>query len=176
MTGVGPPEALAFRHLMARWPTGVAVVTAREAGRDHGLTVNALLSLTLAPPTILVSLSVDADTTPIVERSGRFAASFLSAAQRPISERFARTLPSAEKFRDLALDRSPGGLALLPGAVGRLECRVREVRPGGDHRIVLGEVEWIDLPPDGTPLVFHRSGYAAEDGPDRLRLPPPRSA
>ena len=138
-------DPIAFRRLMARWPTGVAVVTTRSEGADHGLTVNALLSVSLSPPTLLISLGAEADSTPAVERSGRFAASFLSSGQRALSERFARTLPSSEKFRDLAVDRTPAGLAVLPGALARLECRVRSVLPSTDHRLILGDVEWLDL-------------------------------
>ena len=168
-------DPMAFRRLMGRWPTGVAVVTARADGRDHGLTVNALLSVSLRPPTLLVSLGNEADTTPVVERSGRFAVSFLASAQRSVSERFALTLPPEEKFVGQALDRTPEGLAVLPGALARVECRVRAVVPQLDHRLVLGEVEWIDLADDSTPLLFHRSGYAEVDGEGRLRLPSPRA-
>ncbi len=164
-------EPALFRRMMGRWPTGVAVVTAREHGTDHGLTVNALLSVSLDPPTVLASLGVDADSTPVVERTGRFAASFLSADQRALSERFARTVPSEEKYRGLAVDRTPGGLAVLPGAIARFECEVMSVHPGGDHRLVLGEVRWIDLPGEGMPLVFHRGSYAEPDGVGGLRLP-----
>ena len=35
--GVGPD---AFRGLIARWASGVSVVTARDGERDQGLTVN----------------------------------------------------------------------------------------------------------------------------------------
>lgn len=167
-------EALAFRRLMGRWPTGVAIVTARSEGRDYGLTVNALLSVSLSPPTLLVSLGNEADSTPVVERSGRYAVSFLTASQRAISERFAQTTSPEEKFRDLPVDRTPGGLAVLPGSVARLECRVRRVVPELDHRLVFGEVDWVDLGPDAGPLLFHRGGYAEDDGHGGLRLPPAR--
>jgi flavin reductase (DIM6/NTAB) family NADH-FMN oxidoreductase RutF len=165
-------DATTFRRLMARWPTGVAVLTARDGPVDHGMTVNALFSVSLTPPTILVSLGKEADSTPVVERTGAFAASFLAAGQRAISERFARTVPSSEKFRDLVVERSPSGLALIPGAVGQLECRVRSVSPALDHRLVLGELTWIGPCADALPLVFHRGGYAEAEREGRLRMPP----
>ncbi|HEV2519744.1 MAG TPA: flavin reductase family protein [Thermoplasmata archaeon] len=173
MSGPGVDPAT-FRQLMARWPTGVAVVTTRSDSVDHGLTVNALLSVSLQPPSLLVSLGTEADSTPAVERAGRFAVSFLSAGQRPISERFARTVPPEEKFRDLPMDRTPSGLAILPGALARLECTVRSVTAGFDHRLVLGEVVWCEGGPDGTPLLFHRSGYAEDDGRGGVKLPAAR--
>jgi 3-hydroxy-9,10-secoandrosta-1,3,5(10)-triene-9,17-dione monooxygenase reductase component len=160
-----------FRTLMGRWPTGVSVVTAHDASGDAGLTVNALLSISLAPPSVLVSLSSDADTLPIVERSGYFGASFLAASQQSVSERFAQTLPSVEKFAGVLLHRGPHGSPLLDGALGAVECRVTSRAPTFDHVLLVGEVVHEEVGPDTPPLLFFRSGYAEADGPERLRLP-----
>ncbi len=168
-----PADAAVFRRFMGRWATGVSVVTAREFEVDAGLTVNALLSVSLAPPSILVSLTRDADTTPLIERSGRFAVSLLASGQRALSERFASTIPPAEKFRDLVFHRGPHGLALLDGALGSLECRVVSHTPAYDHLLILGEVTYEELGPEGAPLLFYRSGYGEASTAETIRLPPP---
>jgi flavin reductase (DIM6/NTAB) family NADH-FMN oxidoreductase RutF len=159
---------------MGRWATGVAVLSAHDAGTDAGLTVNSLLSVSLAPPSLLVSLATEADTLPVIERSGHFGASFLAADQRAISERFARTLPPAEKFAGLAFHRGPHGTPLLDGALGALECRVVSRTPTYDHVLVVGEVVHVEMGRDVPPLVYFRSAYAGSDDPDHLRLPPRR--
>jgi flavin reductase (DIM6/NTAB) family NADH-FMN oxidoreductase RutF len=164
-------DAAAFRRLMARWATGVSVLTARDRDVDGGLTVNAFLSLSLNPPAVLVSLMRDVDTLPLVERSRRFGVSFLAADQRPLSERFARMIPAAEKFRGVAFHRGPSGLALLDGTLGALECRVASLTPTYDHVLAVGEVVHQELGRDTPPLVFYRSTYAETEGPDRLRFP-----
>lgn len=169
-----PPERTRFRGLMGRWATGVSVVTARDAGGDAGLTVNAFLSVSLAPPSVLVSLQDDVDTLPVLERSRAFAVNLLAADQRALSERFARSIPSAEKFRDLAFHRGTTGAALLDGTLGALECRVLAVQPAFDHRLVLGEVVELEVGREAPPLLFFRSGYADAEAPDRLRLAPLR--
>lgn len=170
-----PPSAdpAAFRGLMARWATGVAVVTARDGSVDAGLTVNALLSLSLEPPSLLISLGRDADTTPIIERSGRFAVNFLAADQRNLSERFAKAIPPAEKFLNLPLHRGATGAPLLEGTLGAAECRVGAWTPRYDHVLVVGEVVHQELGRDSVPLLFFRSGYAEPAGPEGLRLPAP---
>lgn len=167
-----PQDPTRFRAVMGRWATGVSVITAHDSSGDAGLTVNALLSVSLAPPSLLVSLSNDADTLPVVDRSGHFGASFLAAGQRSVSERFALTLPAVEKFARLALHRGPHGSPLLDGALGAVECRVVSRAPTFDHVLLVGEVIYAESGPDGPPLLFFRSGYAEGDGPDRLRLPP----
>lgn len=169
-----PPDRALFRATMARWATGVSVVTTRDGETDAGLTVNAFLSVSLFPPSILVSLQDDVDTLPHLERSRAFAVNLLAADQQPLSERFARAIPSAEKFRDLPFHRGATGAALLDGALGALECRVLAITPAFDHRLVLGEVVELEAGRDAPPLLFYRSGYATAEGADRLRLAPPR--
>jgi 3-hydroxy-9,10-secoandrosta-1,3,5(10)-triene-9,17-dione monooxygenase reductase component len=176
MSADGTPSVAGadFRALMSRWATGVAVVTAREGAADHGLTVNALLSVSLNPPSILISLSRDADTTPVIERTGLFGVSFLAAEQRNVSERFAKAIPPAEKFVGLPVHRRGTGVPLVDGTLGSVECRVVSTTLAFDHALFLGEVVGLDLGPDHPPLVFHHSGYAEPEPEGRLKLPPPR--
>ncbi len=177
MSEPGPPRPSSadFRRLMGRWATGVSVVTAHHDGVDAGLTVNALLSVALAPPSLLVSLTHDVDTLPVLERARSFAANFLAADQRALSERFARPTPSPEKFLGLPFHRGRLGPALLGGTLGAAECRVVSLQPLYDHVLVVGEVVALETGRDAPPLLFFHGQYAEEDGGDRLRLPPPRT-
>lgn len=167
---VGAPE---FRALLSRWATGVAVVTARSEGRDSGLTVNSFTSASLDPPLVLILLTPDAETTPVLARSGRFAVSILAAEQRAVSERFAKMLAPEAKFDGIEVDRTPTGLAVVRGALGALECRVERTLAVGDHTLVVGRVERLLPGTGGAPLLFFRSRYAEAEGPGRLRLAGP---
>ncbi|MGA7861169.1 MAG: flavin reductase family protein [Thermoplasmata archaeon] len=160
-----------FRHLMARWATGVSVVTAREDGRDRGLTVNAFLSVSLDPPRVLVSITTDADAWPSIHRSGTFAVNVLAADQREISQRFASRVPPEEKFAGMDIHRGTTGAALLDGTVAVFECRVEQEIPAGDHTLVLGTVVALEEGADSSPLLFYRSGYAEAEPDDLMRLP-----
>lgn len=175
MTATGPVDRAAFRHAMSLWTTGVTVVSAHAEGTDAGLTVNAFLSVSLDPPSVLVGLTNDVDTLPVVERSRAFAVSILAADQRDVSDRFARAIPSAEKFRGVPVHRGVTGAVLIDRALGWLECRVTAILPVHDHRLVVGEVVRLEAGRESGPLVFFRSGYAESEGPDTLRLPPPRA-
>ncbi|HLM70118.1 MAG TPA: flavin reductase family protein [Thermoplasmata archaeon] len=157
-----------FRTFMGRWPTGVSVVTARDGPVDAGLTVNAFLSVSLTPPSVLVSLTLDADTTPVIERTGLFAVNFLAADQRPVSERFARPTPPVEKFAGLAIHRGRTGVALLDGTLGAVECRTVSRAPAFDHVLFVGEVVHQEIGRDAPPLVFFRSTYTGLEGSGRL--------
>jgi flavin reductase (DIM6/NTAB) family NADH-FMN oxidoreductase RutF len=176
MVDLPPVEPLRFRGLMSRWATGVSVVTAHQDGSDAGLTVNSLVSVSLTPPTVLVSLTTDADTLPVAEASRYFGASFLGADQRELSERFARTAPRTEKFAGVGLHRGPAGSALLDGNVGAVECRLVGRTRVHDHVLLTGEVVYTEPGRDAPPLLFFRSGYARAESAELLRLPPPRGS
>jgi flavin reductase (DIM6/NTAB) family NADH-FMN oxidoreductase RutF len=161
---------------MSRWATGVSVMTAHHEGSDAGLTVNSLVSVTLTPPTVLVSLTTDADTLPVAEARRYFGVSFLGADQRELSERFARTIPRVEKFAGVAIHRGPAGSALLDGNIGAVECRVVGRTLVHDHVMLTGEVVYTEPGRDAPPLLFFRSGYARAESPELLRIPPPRGS
>jgi 3-hydroxy-9,10-secoandrosta-1,3,5(10)-triene-9,17-dione monooxygenase reductase component len=167
-------DPAAFRALISRWGSGVSVVTAREEDRDGGLTVNALLSVSLQPPTLLVSLTHDADSTPVILRTRRFAVNLLAAAQRPLSERFALAIPGHEKFSGVPVHRRENGPARLDGALAWFECEVAETFAVADHQLIVGRVVDVETGADGLPLLFYRSRYGEASGPDSVALPPGR--
>jgi 3-hydroxy-9,10-secoandrosta-1,3,5(10)-triene-9,17-dione monooxygenase reductase component len=166
-----PVESAPFRRLMARWATGVSVVTTHDAGRDEGLTVNSFLSVSLTPPRVLISIMNDADAWMTIRRSQAFAVSVLAANQRAISERFAKRIPSAEKFAGIELHRGLTDAALLDGSIATFECQVAKEIDAGDHMLFLGLVVAAEEGVDAPPLLFYRSAYAEAEPDDLLRLP-----
>src|SRR5579871_4778346 len=168
MAAPAPIDPEQFRRTIARWVSGVAIVTGRHGSFDVGLTVNSIISVALRPPTLLISLSETADSTPVIERSGVFGVSLLTAAQRAVSERFARSIPSAEKFEGLAVHRGTTGVALLDGALATFECRVERTVPVADHHLEVGVVVAAEGTGDELPLTFFRSHYGEPAAPGTL--------
>lgn len=168
MTSVAPEE---LRAAMRRWATGVTVVTTHHRGEDAGLTVNSFLSVALTPPIVLVSLTHDADSLPLLEGSGRFAISVLAADQQAVSERFAQAVPSPRKFEGLPFHRGLADVPLIDGAIVHIECRRRSTEVVEDHRLVLGDVERIGGFREAMPLLFLRSRYVVPDAAGAVTLP-----
>ena len=146
-----------FRRALGQFATGVTVVTAlAKSGRPVGLTVNSFASVSLDPPLVLWSLSRQATEFADLNAAGRFAVNVLSARQHHLSRQFATTLP--DKFSGVEYERARDGSPLLNGATAQFMCRVEKRIDGGDHVIILGEVEeyrWKE----GEPLVFHAGRY-----------------
>lgn len=150
----------AFRAALGSFPTGVTVMTAEVDHIPHGMTANAIASVSLEPPMVLVCVDRSAHMSSVVERSGRFALSMLAADQAALSNRFADPARGlgAEEFDGVDVERGVLDVPLLTGAVAHLECEVERIVPAGDHLVVLGQVVALTSTVD-EPLAYLRGAY-----------------
>ncbi|WUH97794.1 flavin reductase family protein [Spirillospora sp. NBC_00431] len=152
-----------FRDVMRRWASGVAVITMAGPDGPHGMTVNALLSVSLNPPTLLIVLARNGRTHGILERTGRFTVNILSADQRPLADHFTkRRQPGEAEFEGLGWHPSPGGAPVLDGGLASLDCLVTEQTFVADHALLIATVTHTRLPSaEGSPLVYAGRRYHA---------------
>ena len=146
-----------FRSVMSRLVTGVSLVTGRRDGSMHGLTVNAVSSVSLDPPLVLVCLDRNGTSHDPIIASGAFAVSVLASDQEGLAHRFARGT-HRERFAGVAFRDGASGSPVLADALAWLDCAIRAVHPAGDHSIVVGEVRGCGAV-EGDPLTFYRSEY-----------------
>jgi flavin reductase (DIM6/NTAB) family NADH-FMN oxidoreductase RutF len=148
---------------MARFASGVTVVTTTLDQAYFGLTVNAFCSVSLNPPLILVSLDLKSQTYASMRQSRVFAVNVLTQEQEPLALRFARKDLASKTFDDIALRvGETTGVPLFTDALARIECRVSTEYPGGDHALMLGEVVSVDYGDDHLaqePLLYYRSAF-----------------
>jgi 4-nitrophenol 2-monooxygenase / 4-nitrocatechol 4-monooxygenase, reductase component len=156
MATTGTVDGAAFRHVIGHFTTGVAVVTTRHEGREHGMTASAVCSLSLEPPMLLVCASRRAPTQAAILAAGRFAVNILGEGQDAIATRFAG--PREDKFAGVAHRIGRLGVPLLADALARIECEVAESVVGGTHRVFLGAVREAEVG-DGAPLAYFRGGF-----------------
>ena len=155
------PTGDELRALMRRFPAGVAVVTVDTAGEQIGLTVGSLVSLSLDPPLVGVSISRFAALHELLREAGSFGVSLLAAGQESLAQHFARGVPPIALWQ--GIERRPGttGVPLLEGALGWLECRLWREYEAGDHTLFAGEVVTVERGPGSVPLVYFDQRYAA---------------
>ncbi len=157
-----PVSAADFRHAMGHFATGVTVVTSvGPDGEPVGTTANAVSSLSLDPPLVLVCFDRSSLTLQAVLAHGAFAVNVLSAPQRQLSANFARR-GLAAAWGEVRHRPGPTGSPRLDGVLAAVECTVEHRLPGGDHEIVVGRVHDVETSgEDAAPLVFWRGGYAS---------------
>ena len=149
-----------LRAVMRRFPAGLAVLTVSDAGRPLGATVGSLVSLSLEPPLVGISLGVHAPVLEPLRAAGSFGLSLLGRGQEGIAGRFGTGgLPPLAAWHEVEVREGELGAPLLPDAAGWLECRVTAEHAAGDHVIVVGEVVTAATGPVAPGLVFVDGAY-----------------
>lgn len=147
-----------FRAALGRFASGVTVVTTiGEDNKPVGITVSAFASVSLDPPLVLACVDKRASVHDCLCEGKHFAVNILAEDQEHLSRLFASK--DQDRFTQAAYHTGITGAPLLDGAVAVLECRVVHAYPGGDHTIIVGEVESASIA-DHKPLAYHRGGYA----------------
>lgn len=149
-------DQLLFRQVMSRFASGVTVITSACDGEFGGLTVSSFTSLSLNPTLVLFCIADYATSRGLILEAGQFAVNILSEDQENLSRCFASR--EAERFAPDTYVLSERGLPLLVGSLATLECKIVNTFSGGDHTIIVGEVETAQAS-SGCPLLYYRSGY-----------------
>jgi flavin reductase (DIM6/NTAB) family NADH-FMN oxidoreductase RutF len=157
-----PDPSFDFRVAMGQLPTGVTVVTTLDGDRPLGITVNALASVSLDPPMLMIALDRGRFIVPAVEAAGRYAVNILDEAQQDLSDCFAgaAVTPGRDAFCGASWHPGDTGLPILDGSIASLECTVDRVVPVGDHRLYIARVDSsVVADPSAHPLLYHRRRY-----------------
>ena len=159
-------SASLLRDAMSRFATGVTVVTTLDdSGEPQGATANAFTSVSLDPPLILVCLAHTSRTLGALRTRGSFAVNVLGSDHEELARSFARSGDDAV-FGDPEHLPGPTGSPLLAGVHAAIDCRVYAVYPGGDHDIVVGEVQHVRIDDEpGDALLWFRSTFGTVRDP-----------
>jgi len=155
-----------FRQVMGHFVTGVTIVTTFDGDRPAGITVNALSSVSLEPPLVMVALDRRRFITPVVRAAGRYAVSILGEGQQALSDCFANApvSPGRESFCGAAWQPGSTGLPILDDAIASLECTTVETFSAGDHDLFIGRVDALTTGPGvPDPLLYFRRHYLRLD-------------
>ncbi|MBI2200522.1 MAG: flavin reductase family protein [Armatimonadetes bacterium] len=158
MADAAPITPGPFRKVMGLFATGVTVIAAREGDEIHGMTANAITSISLDPLLALVCVDKQARMNRFLQSAGGFSINVLSEDQEALSRYFAGSWkpPAPPEFRFLPWDGGPR----LIGCVAAAGCAIDRTVEAGDHWIVVGRVIALhEGDPTARPLVFFGGRY-----------------
>jgi flavin reductase (DIM6/NTAB) family NADH-FMN oxidoreductase RutF len=154
-----------FRNAMRQLTGGVSVITAGK-GRDiSGMTVTSVSSLSVDPPSLIVSLNREASSWPLVKRYGFFGVNILTSDQIDIAERFTGKsgLKGADRFTGARWTTRASGVPLLADALAAIDCEVEDVVERHSHVIVIGRVLDVAVSARTASLAYWQGRYVAID-------------
>ena len=151
-----------FKGAMRNLAGGVSVITVGHGQDINGMTVSSVSSFSIDPPTMLISISRNASSFPMLVKTGVFGINVLAADQRRVAERFSGKdgVSGADRFANAAWRSGVTGVPLLIGAAVALDCIVEDVIEKHSHAIVIGRVASISSEPSVGAMVYWNGSYA----------------
>ena len=154
-----------FRKGMRRLPACVNVITTTNNGDPVGCTATAVCSLSDDPPSLVVCLNEQSETGNAVLRAEKFCVNICAPDDLAVSQRFAVSGISSEKFNIGTWDKTPSGLLRLTSAVAAFDCELSQSMKFGTHYAIIGTIKHIDLVDDDTNALLYANGdYGAFSG------------
>ena len=148
----------AFRTLMRKQASTVAVITAGDKRRQGGLTATAVMSLTDDPASVAICVNQSASAHDLILCNGAFGVNFLGDGQDEISGVFSDNSVKDRRFEMVDWFPSDNGVPLLRGTAASAACSVQHVVPVFSHTLMLGVVHEIHTS-DSTPLLYGDGAY-----------------
>jgi len=162
-----------FRSAMRHLAGGVSVITVGRGKEITGMTVTSVSSLSVDPPTLIVSINRQSSSWPLLKRHGFFGVNILNADQLDVAERFTGKdgLKGADRFAGAEWVTRASGVPLLVGALAAVDCEVEEIVERHSHAIVIGRVLELQLSARTAALAYWKGQYVAIDqNEDAVRL------
>jgi flavin reductase len=152
-----------FKQVLARFATGVTIVTVQHKGQKHGLTASSFTSLSLEPPLVLVCVGKRAYSHELICQSRAFAVNILGQEQLEWGRRFADPAVS-DRFAGIEPHLAVTGSPILPRCLAWVDCRLHDAYTGGDHTIFIGEVvagdvAVVECADEIRPLLYFNRGW-----------------
>ena len=145
---------------MRLWPHGVSILSVDADGDRMGVTVSSLVSLSLEPPLVGVSIGKQASCYELVRSAGQFAISLLGSDQEDVARRFASGFPPLVHWQGIPT-REGKVAPLIEGALGWIDAETRAEHDAGDHTLFVADVLAIEHGPSRQALVYRESTYHA---------------
>jgi flavin reductase len=136
-------------------------LTVNAGGERLGLTVGTVLSLSLEPPLVGVSVSRQAAMHELLREAGAFGLSLLRGDQEAAAQHFARGVPPLAHWHGIEWREGSLGAPLLEEALGWIEARLVDEHETGDHTLFVGGVVSVERGRPGPALVHVGQGYVS---------------
>jgi flavin reductase (DIM6/NTAB) family NADH-FMN oxidoreductase RutF len=155
------PGRAACLEALRQLPRAVSVVTFQRGADWFGVTATSLSSLSVEPPTILLSFDCGASVSPVAATQAPFGVSVLAASHAEIADRFGRGAPVEAGADDCegSWVAAASSVVLRSDAVAAFECESEEIIDRHGRAIVIGRIRNVFKIGGSGALVYWRGAY-----------------
>lgn len=142
------------RNVMRKQTSSLAILTARHELERTGIVVSTVITVSLDPPSVLISVNRGSSFHPLVKKSGRFAVNWLGSAHKPLVPIFSGQLKGEARF-DHGDWNDAEDLPVLADARAIFVCAVDAEFDYGSHTVFIGKVERVSNADSDPALLWH---------------------
>ena len=157
-----PISSGVFKQGMRLLAGGVCIVATNRNGEWHGLTMTAVCSLTMDPPSLIACVNRDAGAHDIMSTTRRVSVNVLSHDHIGLAELFSSSrVKGPNRFDEKKWIGMASGVPALVDALAVLDCEVMQEMTVGQHSVFFCEAKNVRLQPSGRPLVHFNREFCA---------------
>ena len=156
-----PISSDVFKQSMRLLAGGVCIVATNRNGEWHGLTMTAVCSLTMDPPSLIACVNRDAGAHGIMSATRRVSVNVLTHDHLGLAELFSSSRVKGPERFDEKWTGMASGVPALIDALAVLDCEIIQETAVGQHSVFFCEVKNVRLQPDGKPLVHFDRAFCA---------------
>ena len=149
-----------LKDAWAAFPTGVSIITSNDFdGGCHGMTANSIMSLSIDPPLVLISVAKSRESNILIKKHGKFGLNILNSYQREIANFY--SAPSEKKLItkinwDIVKYNE---VYLISNSLVKMACNVVKEYDLNDHTLFIGSVFKLGVE-KGEPLLWYDRKYS----------------
>lgn len=150
----------------ALYASGVTLVTVRDGDHDAYLVAASVLTASVEPFSLAVSVSERREVLPAIEAGAPWAVSVLASHHELLSLRLAKRTHNGSAWDVLSAagaERSPEGPLWLPDSLVTFWCSTRSLTPVHDQVLVVGDVQRGSKSNAAAPLLRWNHGFHTVD-------------
>ncbi|MBB3259860.1 flavin reductase (DIM6/NTAB) family NADH-FMN oxidoreductase RutF [Paraburkholderia bannensis] len=154
-----PEVGTTFRAAMRRLASTVTIVTSADGARHHGMTMTAVSSLSMDPPSMIVCVNQSTFLHDIMLSARRFCVNVLRHDHAAVSTAFSGASSPEERFQIGAWLQTEDGIDYLSDAQANIFCKKVAAVPFGTHTVFIGTAVDVALNDDAKPLLYRNAAY-----------------
>ncbi len=155
------PGSIAFRAAMRKLAGAVSILSVGQGEARTGLTATSVSSLSVDPPTLLISVNRSASAYGALLEEGTFAINVLRPHHQALADRFAGRggIKGSARYEGADWTRLTTGAPVLVDALSAFDCVLEDAIERHSHIIVIGRVVASRITENATPLLYWAGDY-----------------
>jgi len=148
-----------YRRALRGFAATVNIVSCRSGFQNFGITVTAVTSVSMMPPSLLIAINEKTSIHKALIGSTHFCVNILGQDQQFQSQIFGSPMSLEDRFDQGDWRLSPDDVPYLADAQANIFCRKVDTHRFGTHSMFIGQVYQLAIGDDIAPLMYLNGQY-----------------